>query len=530
MRSCGRGCVSVLGAGVLTCCQPTTAPSNAAPPARVPDGVAARGDVEVVELATASGRVCARHSDGLVACWVPHMTPPTHWIAGVDPATPDPPIVKGLGEVSQLSVGALLGCGLRPRGTVHCWRSDYEARPVANIDTAVSIAVGPDHACAVLREGEVTCWGRNTSRQLGVEGRTERDAGALVEGLPAVAEMALGGAFSCARTQTGDVWCWGDANVIGAGPEPRRIEGLAPAIDIAAGHAHACAVGEDHRVRCWGQHDDGVNTPRTHSQPPKPPALIESGDGVARVEVGDQLICFEHVDQGAQCRSPLRSEPARLHWATGLSAGGRQAFALTADGTVVGGTITDASFGAVASVFPVDPRTLARMHPLLTWYRWELLAGATQETLRAEIQTVDIRQTADASDATLAEAAARRALAVSAPRLLRALNRGAYFVDPAAVDELIAWLSRFPQAGTRDDFRDAQARLVALIPVKPSFKDLLFVEVVTRLGRESDEMIVRSAAALSAQAVAADNASREATEEALDGLTRLVALARAGTE
>ncbi len=76
-------------------------------------------------------------------------------------------------------------CGLLDNGNVTCWgfnedgRLGYVPDPNNDIRTrvsepldlggkAVQIAAGSTHACALMRDGEVKCWGRNDFGQLGV--------------------------------------------------------------------------------------------------------------------------------------------------------------------------------------------------------------------------------------------------------------------------------------------------------------------------------------------------------------------------
>lgn len=60
-------------------------------------------------------------------------------------------------------------CGLREGGEVICWGEGYgvEAVVVVLPDAAVAITSGSYHACAVLADGTIWCWGWNAYGQLG---------------------------------------------------------------------------------------------------------------------------------------------------------------------------------------------------------------------------------------------------------------------------------------------------------------------------------------------------------------------------
>lgn len=98
----------------------------------------------------------------------------------------------------------------------------------------ISITVGDQHACAVIAERGVYCWGSNIRGQLGV-GATgtvhdeEDSLGAavpqLVWGSEGAVEVAAGGAHTCARRSDGSVFCLvfrrREPAMVGR-PQPRR--------------------------------------------------------------------------------------------------------------------------------------------------------------------------------------------------------------------------------------------------------------------------------------------------------------------
>jgi hypothetical protein len=138
-----------------------------------------------------------------------------------------------------------LACVLRSGGRVDCWGSNASGqRGIGNTDpmiplpddppalaaNATQLAVGESHACALMMDGTVLCWGRNAYGELGVPvGDSARCPGGpcqttpqLVAGLPAAVAIAAGGTTTCAVTAASEVHCWGE---LVQGPQPTVLRG-----------------------------------------------------------------------------------------------------------------------------------------------------------------------------------------------------------------------------------------------------------------------------------------------------------------
>jgi len=109
---------------------------------------------------------------------------------------------------------------------------------------AVSVSVGYYHACAVLNDGKLMCWGTNTDGQLGVG--------------------SVGG--SSTRPQNVD---------LGSGRTAKAV---------ACGYKHTCAILDDDTLKCWGLNNDfqlGYND-QTRRSAPEATAVVNLGDNYAR--------------------------------------------------------------------------------------------------------------------------------------------------------------------------------------------------------------------------------------------------------
>ena len=139
-----------------------------------------------------------------------------------------------------------------------------------------TVSTSQGHACAVLADGTVWCWGQNAYGQLGqdYEPHEWTHAPAQVPGIDTATSVGTGYDHTCAALADGTVWCWGrfDEGNLGTDyyedyqvkHQPTQVPGIATATGVFAGEDHTCAVLVDKTIFCWGEKDDGqlgVNLP-----------------------------------------------------------------------------------------------------------------------------------------------------------------------------------------------------------------------------------------------------------------------------
>jgi alpha-tubulin suppressor-like RCC1 family protein len=138
-----------------------------------------------VELSLGNAHSCAVLSGGAVRCWGSHLQ-------------------SQLGYPDAAPVGANLGDDETP-----------DTMPALDLgQPAVRIAAGGLHSCALLTDGAVRCWGGNSFGQLG---NAKADVQIPLSG--SVPRLELGGSaivvaggdlHACAVLATGELVCWGD--------------------------------------------------------------------------------------------------------------------------------------------------------------------------------------------------------------------------------------------------------------------------------------------------------------------------------
>ncbi len=274
------------------------------------ESVASVGDValglDVVQIAMGGTHSCVLTKQGAVRCWGLNSDGQlgrgdTVSVGdGIGPSTANSVNVDLGGPAMQITLGAWHSCARMATGAVRCWGRGTEGQlgygnpfnlgnsstnlPAQNGDimlgdTAVTVAAGNTHVCALLSGGGVRCWGDNSQGQLGYpfalnvgDGNSSWPLPASAPVLPlgpeAVAEIRGGIGHTCVRNISGTVRCWG-ANSDGqlgdgtnsdiGGVMGRSLGGQVglvtlpePAISLAVGARHTCALLGDRTVHCWG--------------------------------------------------------------------------------------------------------------------------------------------------------------------------------------------------------------------------------------------------------------------------------------
>lgn len=272
---------------------------------------------------------CARNADGTLACWGSNSTGALG--LGRDDTTYvalSPVLVPGLAGVRDATVGGGAGgsftCAATPdrvvcfgynsHGQLGDGSRSLSRTPVAVEELAAPvarIAAGGEHACALLDDGRMQCWGANAEGQLGI-GTNEDSlvAAAPISGLTAT-QVALGDAHTCAVDGDGAVWCWGaneygQLGRLGSGSSvPVRVDGLT-ATALSAGGDTTCAVDTAGQAWCWGANGRGqVGDGTTENR--FAPTAVGGVSNALSVTVGSSFVCALGVDRAVACWGEGRS-------------------------------------------------------------------------------------------------------------------------------------------------------------------------------------------------------------------------------
>jgi len=157
--------------------------------------VSVSGITRAVVISSGGDHTCALLSDGGAECWGDNYNGQLGDGTSFDTHT-TPVSVNGLSGALAISAGGAHTCALLADGRMKCWgwnlygqlgdglTPNGSSTPVAvrGITGAIAIAAGNQHACAVLSDGSVKCWGDNGVGQLGDGTEKESDTPVSVSG------------------------------------------------------------------------------------------------------------------------------------------------------------------------------------------------------------------------------------------------------------------------------------------------------------------------------------------------------------
>jgi alpha-tubulin suppressor-like RCC1 family protein len=147
---------------------------------------------------------CGLSSAGAVSCWQRHGAPVVV-----------PGLASGIAKYED-------GCGITTGGTLLC--PGTAIQPIPELSAVTDVSVGSQHMCAVAG-GDVYCWGDNARLQLGVPSPVYSEDPVQVPLGESAVEVAAGAAHTCAVTASGAVYCWGanEQGERGDGSVPRPV-------------------------------------------------------------------------------------------------------------------------------------------------------------------------------------------------------------------------------------------------------------------------------------------------------------------
>ncbi len=247
-----------------------------------------------------------------------------------------------LANATHIAVGSYFSCAMIFGGSVDCWGDGYSGQlgngtwdsgagsdiPVAvsGITGATQLSAGSQHACVLLPDHSIQCWGDNSDGQLGNGKFGVSNVPVTVSGAATTTQVSAGDDHTCAVHSDGALWCWGhnQDGQLGDGtttnsPVPVQVKGpsggsttLTGVIQVSVGLTHTCAVVQgsspptDNTVWCWGWASEGElgNGSSSPSSLPVQVKVSVSGpafSGATQVSAGNGDTCALVTDDTVWC-------------------------------------------------------------------------------------------------------------------------------------------------------------------------------------------------------------------------------------
>lgn len=170
---------------------------------------AVKGFTDAVDVGCGQNHCCGLKSDGTASCW--GYGSGGQLGNGDTTSTNAPVAATGVTDATQLAVVTSGTCVLKKDATVMCWGQGFDKVPIA-IEGATDITQidGEGFTCGVKQDKTLVCWGANSHGQLGDGTLDDRlKKAAPVKGLTGVVQVAVGVDHACALLEDNSVKCWG---------------------------------------------------------------------------------------------------------------------------------------------------------------------------------------------------------------------------------------------------------------------------------------------------------------------------------
>jgi alpha-tubulin suppressor-like RCC1 family protein len=179
----------------------------------------------------------------------------------------------------------------------------------AEFGGAVQVAVADNHACALITDGTVRCWGSNGSGQLGNGSSSNSSRPVTVSGLTDVVSIAAGYLNSCAVKSDGTLVCWGDNSYYQTGKSTSTanlytyftVPGITNAVQVSIGIGHVCVLLSNGTVKCWGSGASGQLGFGSTTSVTSTPMLVSGISSAVQVSAGGNTSCAVLSDGTVKC-------------------------------------------------------------------------------------------------------------------------------------------------------------------------------------------------------------------------------------
>jgi len=169
-------------------------------------------------------------------------------------------------------------------------RHSFVQTGIPSASRVIDLDAGYQHSCALLKNSQVWCWGDGGYGQLGDKNTTSRTTPVLVQSIPqnrTAVSLSMGWYHSCAILDDGNVTCWGsDSNYQSSDPV---LPVNRTAVQIAGSSLTTCILLNDSSTTCWGRdYYLGINSQNSASAYKRSSLATPIGLGVNTTALGSR--------------------------------------------------------------------------------------------------------------------------------------------------------------------------------------------------------------------------------------------------
>lgn len=142
------------------------------------------------------------------------------------------------GKFIDLSAGSAHACGVLIDGSLTCWGSNDQGQSTPPAGSYQKVFSAGNASCALMGSGQITCWGALSTAPV--------QAG--------FTDLSLANDHACALAADQSIVCWGD-DALGQSTPPSGTF-----VQTAVGNGFSCALDIDGEINCWGDNSSGQST------------------------------------------------------------------------------------------------------------------------------------------------------------------------------------------------------------------------------------------------------------------------------